>query len=355
MAHAPQGQSAAMQDPYHGHFNGHGGASDAPKPARAAALGGMLNYAGAALSVALVVGLGVWGYKLAMRDVTGIPVVRALEGPMREQPVNPGGQSAAHQGLAVNAVQADGQVSETADRLALAPQPDALGDEDSLGAAVARTDIDTTGLGPMEAPAIEQAAMQSATPVPAPSGPASDPVAEALALAEQLTRDAAPLSGATGTAEPEVVAALVPTPAPATNVIPASVPGVHQSPRPAGRPASLDTTQVTQVSASANAAAAAAAIATVKDVAPEKIAAGTRLVQLGAFDSAEVARAEWDKLSGRFEDYMTGKSRVIQQAQSGGKTFYRLRAMGFADLADARRFCSVLMAAKAACIPVVTR
>jgi hypothetical protein len=32
-----------------------------------------------------------------------------------------------------------------------------------------------------------------------------------------------------------------------------------------------------------------------------------------------------------------------------------LRALGFEDLADARRFCSALVAEKAECIPVVTR
>jgi hypothetical protein len=78
-------------------------------------------------------------------------------------------------------------------------------------------------------------------------------------------------------------------------------------------------------------------------------------VQLGAFYSVEVARAEWDRLAVRFEEYMDGKDRVIELANAGGKDFYRLRAMGFDDLDDARRFCSVLMAAKAACIPVVTR
>ena len=55
-------------------------------------------------SVALIVGLAVWGWKLWQRYVTGIPVVRALEGPMRIQPENPGGRPAEHQGLAVNAV-----------------------------------------------------------------------------------------------------------------------------------------------------------------------------------------------------------------------------------------------------------
>ena len=313
-------------------------------PAAPGGLGSALNYFGAALSVALIVGLGVWGYKLAVRDVTGIPVVRALEGPMRVQPENPGGQTADHQGFAVNDVQSEGQAAAPADRLVLAPAPDELADEDMTTEVSARADTAPGAALPLhEASAI----------VPAPEPLPVDPVAAALAIAEQIAADAQQLSGEA--LDETVVASVAQPPAPeaapdanAVKIIPASVPGVRKSPRPSGRPVDLDT----RVAA---APAATNTTATVTDVAPDKIAVGTRLVQLGAFDSADVARAEWDKLFVRFEDYLAGKSRVIQQAKSGGKTFYRLRVMGFDDLADARRFCSVLMASKAACIPVVTR
>ena len=53
--------------------------------------GKYVNVAAAAISVALIGGVGVWGYKLLMRDVTGVPVVRAMEGEMRVSPENPGG------------------------------------------------------------------------------------------------------------------------------------------------------------------------------------------------------------------------------------------------------------------------
>ena len=35
----------------------------------------LLNWTGALLSVALVVGLGIWAYQLAVRDASGVPVV----------------------------------------------------------------------------------------------------------------------------------------------------------------------------------------------------------------------------------------------------------------------------------------
>ena len=46
----------------------------------------LANWTGAAVSLALMCGVGVWGYKLLVRDVTGIPVVQAMEGPMRIAP-----------------------------------------------------------------------------------------------------------------------------------------------------------------------------------------------------------------------------------------------------------------------------
>ena len=82
---------------------------------------------------------------------------------------------------------------------------------------------------------------------------------------------------------------------------------------------------------------------------------GTRLVQLGAFASPEIAREQWGDLTGRFAEFFGGKRMVVQEAISGGKTFFRLRAEGFDDLADARRFCSALTAKRADCIPVEVR
>ena len=59
----------------------------------------MVNLAGALGSVALVLSLGYWGWELAVRDVRGVPVVRALEGPMRTAPEEVGGRVIDHQGL----------------------------------------------------------------------------------------------------------------------------------------------------------------------------------------------------------------------------------------------------------------
>ena len=82
------------------------------------------------------------------------------------------------------------------------------------------------------------------------------------------------------------------------------------------------------------------------EIDPATIPVGTRLVQFGAFDTADEARAEWARLQGSFGDLMADKGLVVQPAESGGRTFFRLRAHGFEDEDDARRFCSAFVAEK---------
>jgi hypothetical protein len=132
-------------------------------------------------------------------------------------------------------------------------------------------------------------------------------------------------------------------------VIPASVPGVARSLRPAFRPMSA------VVRTSAAPMTEAAARAAVVEIPVSELPDGTRLVQLGAFDTTDIARSEWERLALRFPDYFADRPRVIEEAASGGQSFFRLRAAGFDDLAASRRFCAVLVAEGVACIPVTVR
>jgi hypothetical protein len=91
------------------------------------------------------------------------------------------------------------------------------------------------------------------------------------------------------------------------------------------------------------------------EVDPATIAAGTKMVQLGAFDEDALARAEWANLQTRFADLIGTKALVVQQAKSGGRNFFRLRAHGFDTEDETRRFCAALLAENASCIPVAQR
>lgn len=264
----------------------------------------VLNALGAAISLALVLGIGIWGYKLMVRDVSGVPVVRALEGPMRVAPQNPGGAQAAYQGLAVNTVAAEGQTASLPETVVLAPSPLSLAEEDLPVPELAR-----------HAPAV--------APAPREDGGV---------LTVSFNADAA------------VAAALADI-----EVLPGSVPGLSRSLRPRQRPAS------DLVARAAAATPMASDAGQVREIDPSGIPSGTRLVQLGAYDDVETARAEWDRIARRFSAHMETRDRVIEAAMSGGRTFYRLRVHGFADEAEARRFCAVLLAENADCIPVLIR
>ncbi len=322
-----------------------------PAPERAN-LSTLVNIAGAVMSLALLVGVGIWGYKLLARDVTGVPVVRAVEGPMRIQPAEPGGEPADHQGLAVNDVAARGSAAAPADRLVLAPQPVRLMDEDQPSGEVATEAAVTETPAPLRADPGVAALVEQLTEGVEPMLPSGDDApTPVVALLEQplLTEEDPAEEPETPPADPETAADPDPAPEEDQEDIAVAIvdgPGVARSLRPRVRPDRSDVATVDPV---------AAVVSSVLDVDPDTLPAGTRLAQLGAYDSAEVARTEWDRINGRFADYMEGKQRVIQKASSGGRTFYRLRAMGFEDLSDARRFCAVLVADNADCIPVTTR
>ncbi|SMX41793.1 SPOR domain-containing protein [Actibacterium lipolyticum] len=299
---------------------------------------GLVSWAGALTSVALVAGLTIWGYKLTMRDVSGVPVVRALEGPMRVTPEDPGGRKAAHQGLAVNSVAADGEAEAPADRLLLAPRPIDLTDEDAPLAVLREATLEEAE--PQEPEKLQMASVTN--PVAT-----ADPIAAALAIANSVSEGQEPFAETAKIEEPAATADPEPT---GPKIVSASVPGVSRSLRPARRPAGDLAAR-----AALAAAAAKAAPAQAKDITVTSVSAGTNLVQLGAFDSEDVAHSEWQRLSSRFSSFMNGKQRLVQKAVSGGRTFYRLRAVGFNDIADARRFCAALTAENADCIPVVAR
>jgi hypothetical protein len=287
------------------------------------------NIAGAMTSLALVVGLGVWGYNLAVRDVRGVPVIQAMEGPMRIAPDDPGGEVADHQGLAVNAVAAVGIAAPPPEKLVLAPRPVDLAPED------------TAGLGSSVLPELEEAAAPVAALTAnadlalaaAPPTESADPteVAVEAALAEAL-------------GEIPMAEAITDPLALETFAEPAPEGAITISIRPKARPGS----QTEAVSV----AQEATLLPAPNEVDPATLTPGTRLVQFGTFDTAEEARAEWTRLQGRFGELMAAKAMVVQPAESGGRTFYRLRAHGFEGEDDARRFCSAFVTEDAVCIPV---
>ena len=85
---------------------------------------------GAVLSLSLLAGAIGWSYKLVVRDINQIPIVRAQLGPLRVAPDNPGGLTAANQGLSVTQL-AVNEKPLLSDEINLAPAAEILNEETS--------------------------------------------------------------------------------------------------------------------------------------------------------------------------------------------------------------------------------
>jgi hypothetical protein len=62
-------------------------------------------------------------------------------------------------------------------------------------------------------------------------------------------------------------------------------------------------------------------------------------VQFAALASEEAARNEWRNLSKRMPDLLNGRQPIYTRTERDGRTFWRVRTAGFADVAQARAFC----------------
>ncbi|MCG6110611.1 MAG: SPOR domain-containing protein [Paracoccus sp.] len=345
---------------------GHPGADratgDDGLPAR---LARVTHYMGAVASVGLMVGLMAWGWQLVSRDVSGVPVIRAVEGEARTTADNPGGQLTNHTGLAVNSV-AGGQALAPADQVAIAPSPtDLLEDDVAMGrlGATARepanpsetpltfagepivplSDSEARALAEAQAAAaaeraladeaVNQAAIIDA---PASEGPVTEVVTDENGVPAQAAAIAEALVQAQAEANPGVVMASArPAPRPRITRVAAAAPTPAAAPAPGAAERAPEP--------------APAPAPTPAPVAAASSASGP-VVQVGAFDSNAIAQGEWQRLAGRNGSLFSGKAPVIQEHQSNGRTFWRLRVAGFGSISEARQFCSALQSSGTDCL-----
>lgn len=294
---------------------------------------------GALVSVGLAAGLGLWAWQLTVRDVGEVPVVRALDTPMRVAPDDPGGESVEHQGLAVNSVPAEGTVEAPPDELVLAPAPIGLAADDlpvvpAVIAAVPETPqtAETVAEVPIELETERPLSILEALQVAeAEAGGATPAEALVLALSAEEETDPVPLMPVVELPPPSAEGAPVMSFPPRPR--PAILPGGPGAPEALLLPASF----------------AAEPAPVVEPV------SGAQLAQLGAYDTVAEAQQGWAGLVVENADLLGDRAPMILPAQTGGRNFYRLRVGGFGDLDDARRFCAALGARGADCVPVTAR
>ena len=281
-------------------------------------------WVGAALSLSLLTGAIGWSYQLIVRDINQIPIVRAQLGPLRVAPDDPGGLTAANQGLSVTQL-AVNERPLLSDEIFLAPAAEVLSEEnvalqisEENSSITNKEKFDTLEVSTENSLDLKILPEQNAT---------------GLASNNEAVLSTAAFSPKKLEIENAVSLALS-----LTNEVDSS----FNSLRPKIRPVVLNQIQTDNIAQS------------VANELVVTLPVGSAVVQLGAFESKSLAQIEWQRLEALLGSVLTSKNMVIQKAESGGKVFYRLRAFGFDDLSDARQFCSAVND-KVACIPVVTR
>ena len=281
-------------------------------------------WTGAALSLFLLAGAIGWSYQLIVRDVNQIPIVRAQLGPLRVAPDNPGGLTAANQGLSVTQL-AVNEKPLLSNEIYLAPAAEIL-NEESLALKVTEEDESNKVDGAFEIKEVNAENSMNLEALPDQKE------------VDSRSNDLGVLSKVAFSQKKIEIENAVSLALSITNDPDKSLSWLRPKIRPVGfyRNGNITEDQI------------------VSNEPMSKLPIGSAVVQLGAFDSKSLAESEWQRFEKILGSILIPKKMVIQKAESGGKIFYRLRASGFSDISDARQFCTAI-SDKVACIPVVTR
>ena len=281
-------------------------------------------WTGAALSLFLLAGAIGWSYQLIVRDVNQIPIVRAQLGPLRVAPDNPGGLTAANQGLSVTQL-AVNEKPLLSNEIYLAPAAEIL-NEENLALKVKEEYESNKVDGAFEIKEVNAENSMNLEALPDQKE------------VDSRSNDVGVLSKAAFSQKKIEIENAVSLALSITNDPNKSLSWLRPKIRPVGfyRNGNITEDQI------------------VSNEPMPKLPIGSAVVQLGAFDSKSLAESEWQRFEKILGSILIPKKMVVQKAESGGKIFYRLRASGFSDISDARQFCTAI-SDKVACIPVVTR
>ena len=281
-------------------------------------------WAGAALSLSLLAGAIGWSYQLIVRDINQIPIVRAQLGPLRVAPDNPGGLTAANQGLSVTQL-AVNEKPLLSNEIHLAPAAEILNAENLAPKITedvkSNTDDETFEIKEVNAESSLNLTVLS-NEIEAGSRSKEEAFLSKVAFSQKKMEIENAVSLALSISDDQLASST--------------------SLRPKIRPKSFNGNNKTSLDQVAT------------NELMSKPPMGSAMVQLGAFENKNLATSEWQRVENLLGSILISKKMVVQKAESGGKIFYRLRASGFDDISDARQFCTAI-SDKVACIPVVTR
>ena len=258
----------------------------------------IVNWAGALLSIIILITLIIWGFSLNVSDSAEIPVVKAKIKELRVVSEEPGGQIVNYQGLSVNNVQEQGKAQSAATRIILAPEPIKLIEED------------------VNISIIEN------------SGVTNEPKVSSL-------------NNVDGENKKEIINVLdgISPFAVVISVIPKirNLYGTH----------SLD--KIIENNDGDLTPGPKDKINPTNEV---SLKPGTNLVQLGYYSTKQKAQKVWSDLIINNSSVFKNKKRIIQNVNIRGNNSYRLTVVGFSGWGESRDFCVFLRDFLPTCLPM---
>ncbi|MEM9138410.1 MAG: SPOR domain-containing protein [Pseudomonadota bacterium] len=326
---------------------------------------------GALVALSLLLALGLWFYRLGVRDAQNVPIIQSSSEPVKIRPSDPGGAVAPHQDVSSYEIAETAPSSATA--AVIAPSPAVPQNEDVAMGELSKPDPEASA----EVPAAETASQPQTSPsagisAPAPSDNTGAPTQDdtALSSGDEVASLIASLDSDDSSDTP-ASRAIVPvpkdqaeTPAPSTPEDAAQEPASEagapteaeaetepavesgsvfapaNSPRAPNRPSDLRARVET---------AAVQAKQDETDLA-SRAANSSIQIQLAADPDEAAIRARWRRIFNANKDILRDKALAVQTTSSGGTTFYRLRVGPFDSRAKALAICEALKARGQDCI-----
>lgn len=351
-------------------------------PSRFSRVKGAVSTAiGALVAMALLMTLGIWFYRLGVRDAQNVPIIRAAVEPAKTRPEDPGGMVAPHQDVTSYGV-ADSQGVQAGVAVIAPPPPEPKEEDLAMGqlaaeeAPIAPTRpsgqsgtrtaaLDTVSTDELLKEAEKLAAearvsagtaaatdLSSDTSLSTDAGAAQEePEAQELALAPTDTETQSDLVQTLPLAVPNEdeaeaeAEAATPESEPEEEEVELSFPNADpqapaKSPMARKRPTDLKTR--------------VAEAAKVEEASTENLAAAAAQskvqIQLAADPSETVVMTMWQAIQRANSDILHDRALAVQTTNSGGTTYYRLRVGPFKDGAEARSVCQALKARGQDCI-----
>jgi hypothetical protein len=309
---------------------------------------------GAAVALGLMLALGVWFYRLGVRDAENVPIIRASAEPTKTRPEEPGGVVTPYQDITSYRV-AESRV-EPPTPIFAPPPPEPRPEDVAMGKlaprsavrpAERRTADHEIGAAPDDAVNAPPDADASRS-----SGEETDAEASAqgfdVVVIDEEVGAGEVSAAATPMSEADEIAALVraatldaaAAPKPAVAAGAPAEGGPALPPLPPARPSDL----LARVDEGGRWAARSAA-----ELA-RRAAESPVQIQLAADPDEQVVRSLWRRIARANQDILHDRELAVQPTISGGTTYYRLRVGPFSGASEAHAVCEALQARGQDCI-----